>query len=73
MNWLNDAACRPGQHVNPQWFDDRSDENESPYQRGVRHGRAIQVCMSCPVVLNCYATAVDGDGIRGGQLQPEAN
>lgn len=65
MRWQDRAACDPS---TSEFFDDERDEGETPYERGRRHGRAIAICLTCPVKVACYGDSLPGDGIRGGQL-----
>jgi hypothetical protein len=57
--------------ANPALFDDRLDTEETPYDRGVRHGKAIQICSTCPRRLACYVEG--GVGIIAGQLRPDTD
>lgn len=68
MNWMKDAACRPGSGVDPEMFFDPQRKDE-----------ARQVCAGCPVAHHCdsYAmrlTRVETQpiyGVWGGRTQNE--
>lgn len=61
-NWIDDAACA----VNPLREVHAWDYNVTKYRT-----RALLVCSTCPVKLECLKDAQDdpgSEGVRGGEL-----
>lgn len=79
MSWRDQAACRPGQPVDPEWFFVPDDTSKKGRQLV---GRAKAICDQCPVLAECRAECdrVEGldrknaahlFGIFGGETERE--
>lgn len=54
-HWTEDAACRLGGPVDPEWF---WPDTTGPMQSDTDAGRAQHICLShCPVLFECRAEA----------------
>ena len=67
--WLDKAACRD---ADVSLFYDG--EHETPDARAVRVMQAKEICRRCPVIKQCFETALVNEeayGIWGGHTAPE--
>lgn len=73
LGWQRDARCRlPG--VDPELF--YHPEGEMGFDRKLREGRAVMVCVDCPVMVDCrrYALAApERFGVWGALTEGDRN
>jgi WhiB family transcriptional regulator, redox-sensing transcriptional regulator len=68
-DWRENAACRPGGNVNPEWFfNDRRGEDAVVFDRAAK-----RICGICDLVDDCLEFAVERREVFGvfGGLTPD--